>query len=64
MDAIKWEVINLTDGIIALPGTTKELAEIFVKEFPNTFRAQGYYLTASGTKIKPEEVRLEIRTAE
>ena len=59
----KWEVVNLTDGIIATPVISKNEAYAFIQEFSNKFKRQGYYLTANGVKIKPEEVKLEIQPA-
>ena len=63
MNQSKWIVINLTDGIIALPPTTRVLAETFVKEFSNRFKNQGYYLTSDGDKMRPEDVKLEVKKA-
>lgn len=60
----EWEVVNLTDGIIATPVISKSEADNFIKEFSKKFKEQGYYLTSKGEKIKPEEVKLEIRPAE
>lgn len=56
-----WQVMNLTDGILASPDVmSKSEAEIFVAQFPEKYSGQGYYLTAGGDRIKPEQVRLHI----
>ena len=56
-----WQVMNLTDGILASPAEmTKQEAENFIARFPTKYSSQGYYLTANGIKIKPEEVQLKI----
>ncbi len=60
----EWEVVNLTDGIIATPIVSKSEAYSFIQNFPNKFKEQGYYVTASGEKIKPENIKLEIHPAE
>lgn len=59
----EWIVVNLTDGIIASETITKVAAEKFIKEFPLRFKERGYYLTSNSEKIKPEDVRLEIKPA-
>ena len=56
-----WEVVNLTDNITATPAISKNDALDFIKEFPQKFKGQGYYLTSTGKKIKPEEVELKIQ---
>jgi hypothetical protein len=54
-------VFNATDGFYASPDRmTKEEAETFIKQFPERYRAQGYYRTGRWEKIRPEDVELEI----
>lgn len=57
----RYQVFNCTDGIWAspLPMTWAE-AEVFVKDFPARYGRQGYYLTASRERIRPEDVELEV----
>lgn len=59
----KWTVVNLTDGIEASGPMTKTNAENFISQFPLRFKEQGYYVTANGERIKPEEVKLIISSA-
>ena len=57
----RYQVFNHTDGVWASPfPMTLEEAEAFVQEFPRRFLRQGYYLTAAGQRIRPEDVELEI----
>lgn len=56
-----YVVMNLTDGIIATPILSRNEAVTFLEHFSKKFQGQGYYLTADGTKIKPQDVRLEIQ---
>lgn len=60
----RWEVINLTDGIVASPVISKMEAYTLIEEFPSKYREQGFYLTSTGEKIKPQEVKLEVQPAE
>jgi len=56
-----FTVFNATDGFYASPDImTKEEAETFVKQFPERYRAQGYYRTGRWEKIRPEDVALKI----
>ena len=57
----EWVVMNLTDEIVVTPVISKSRAINFVNDFPKKFNSQGFYLTANGKKIKPEEIKLEIR---
>ncbi len=63
----RYIVFNNTDGIPAScdchgdGSMTKEEAEKFVKEFPLRYERQGYYRTNTWEKIRPEDVKLEIR---
>jgi len=60
----RFRVFNRTDGIPASPNImTLQEAEAFVSEFPERYKRQGYYLTASGRRIPPEAVELEIEEA-
>ena len=58
-----YEVWNGTDGIPASDKRfrKKEDAEKFCEEFRDRFvKLQGYYLTSSMERIKPEEIILDI----
>lgn len=58
-------VWNVTDKILANPDKmTKGAAEIFVRDWPKQFYVQGYYKTASGSRIDPDNVILVIIPAE
>ncbi len=57
----RYQVFNHTDGIWASPFTmTRKEAEAFVRDFPERYERQGYYRTASGRRIRPEDVELEL----
>lgn len=57
----RYHVFNHTDGVWAWPfPMNREEAEEFVNEFPERYERQGYYLTASGERIRPEDVELEV----
>lgn len=50
----RYQVFNCTDGIWASPfPMTLEEAEEFVKDFPERYERQGYYLTASRQRSFP-----------
>jgi hypothetical protein len=55
-------VFNQTDGIYASPKKFKDEVEAqrFIDEFRKSFKKQGFYLTAGGERISPEEVQLVI----
>ena len=55
-------VFNATDQIYASPKKFKDdqAAQKFIDELRATFKKQGFYLTANGDKIKPEELELTI----
>jgi len=56
----KCQVMNVTDGILASPSKmTKQEADNFIQTFRARYKDQGYYLTANGDRIKPEDVVLE-----
>jgi len=61
-DSEEYSVYNATDGIYACPFTfeSKKEAERFIRSFRERFKAQGYYLTANGNRISPDDVILEI----
>ena len=57
----RYQVFNCTDGVWAAPfAMTREEAEAFVRDFPKRHEWQGYYRTARGKRIRPEEVKLEL----
>ena len=57
----RYQVFNHTDGIWASPlPMSRNEAEAFVREFPRRYGRQGYYLTASRERIRPEDVELEL----
>jgi hypothetical protein len=52
-------VYNSTDGVLAWPGPLPiSPAKEFIREFPNKYKQQGYYRTATGERIRPEDVQL------
>ncbi|HOW72821.1 MAG TPA: ArdC family protein [Phycisphaerae bacterium] len=57
----RFLVYNVTDAILAHPELLM-LAEAraFIRRFPDRFAVQGHYLTASGERISPEGVELDI----
>lgn len=56
-----FAVWNNTDNIpVNHEAITLEEAKRTVKEFPERFKNQGYYLTIDRERIKPEEVELII----
>ncbi|MDM8001083.1 MAG: hypothetical protein QUS33_14135 [Dehalococcoidia bacterium] len=57
----RYQVFNRTDGIWAAPFTmSRKEAEAFVRGFPERYGQQGYYRTASGRRIRPADVELEL----
>jgi hypothetical protein len=61
MTALKYLVVNETDGEFASPDKmTLAEAQRFVQDFPLRYQEQGYYLTADGIRISPEDVSLLI----
>jgi len=63
--ADRYRVFNATDGIYASPEVmSKAEAEEFIANFKETFRKLGYYLTATGLAISPDEVELAIEQDE
>ena len=60
-----YVVMNETDGIPASPDAmTYEAADKFCREFIERFAGQGYYLTAAGQRINPNEISLAIEPIE
>lgn len=57
---------NETDQIFASPDDfeTGEQALAYAEAFRKRFAAQGYYLTADGYRISPEDVELVVVPAE
>lgn len=51
---------NETDGVFASPDAfeTRAEAEAFAAKFRTRYAAQGYYLTADGLRISPDDVEL------
>ena len=57
----RYRVFNRTDGILAAPSQmTLDEAKAFIRSFPSRFARQGYYLTATRERIRPEDVELGI----
>ena len=57
----RYVIWNCTDGVFAHPEPmTLAVAQEFIRQFPERYRRQGYYLTADGLRIRPQNVRLEI----
>lgn len=64
MNEEQFLVYNDTDGVFASPSSMSlEEAYWFVKDFPKKYQGQGYYLTADGFRINPEDVVLVILEA-
>lgn len=60
----RFIVINETDGIPAAPQPmTKAEAEKFIKSLRDRYWEQGYYKTASGQRISPNDVQFTIAPA-
>lgn len=57
---------NETDQVFASPDDfdTEAQALAYAEAFRKRFAAQGYYLTADGDRIPPEEVELVVVPAE
>jgi hypothetical protein len=53
-------VFNETEGIYAWPEPfpTEDAAAAFAADFRQRYSRQGYYLTADGRRIAPEEIEL------
>jgi len=63
---MKYQLFNETDQIMASPSkfATKEKAAAYAETLRKRFIMQGYYLTAAGTRIRPEDLKLAIVPAE
>lgn len=57
-----YALFNKTDQVFAWPEpfATRAEAEAAAREFRERFTRQGYYLTASGLRIAPKDIELEI----
>lgn len=54
-------VFNNTDEVLVAPYLmSRDDANEFIMAFPKRFERQGYYLTACGVRIRPEDVELVI----
>ena len=52
-------VYNSTDGVLAWPGPLPiSQAREFIREFAKRYERPGYYTTATGERIWPEDVEL------
>jgi hypothetical protein len=53
---------NSTDQVFASPDAfeTEKEAQAYAKAFRQRFAAQGYYLTADGYRISPDDVELVV----
>ena len=62
LDSITYHLFNETDQILAHPRkfASKNDAEAAAEKLRGRFKEQGYYLTAQGTRISPDEVRLVV----
>ena len=61
MTAPKYLVLSETDGVFASPDKmTIAETQRFVQDFPLRYKGQGYYLTAYGVRIDPDDVILTI----
>lgn len=57
----RFMVLNRTDGVFVHPvAVTLSSALRLVRQFPRRFERQGYYLTAAGKRIRPQDVSLSI----
>lgn len=63
MKNTKWIVMNDTDGIQASQSvfTDRQSANDWMVEFPKRFYKQGYYKTAHGEKIHPDDIKLSVK---
>ena len=59
---MEYQLFNETDQLMVSPEifNTKEKAEACAHALRQRFVVQGYYLTALGTRIKPEYVKLVV----
>jgi len=61
-----FKLFNETDQVYAAPMRfpTEAAAEEYAREFRKRFNVQGYYLTADGYRISPENVELMVVPAD
>lgn len=59
-EIILYQLLNETDQILAAPDLfkTKEQAEACAEKLRQRFVTQGFYLTAEGKRIPPDNVKL------
>lgn len=59
-EVVLYQLLNETDQILAAPDVfkTKEQAEACADTLRQRFVAQGFYLTAEGKRIAPDDVKL------
>ena len=63
---IGYQIFNYTDNIYASAETiyTLKKAKIFIREFRNRYKKQGYYRNNRLEKINPKHIDLEIIPAD
>jgi len=61
----EYALWNATDGIYAAPDTfpTVAAAEDYARRFRERYSVQGFYRTAAGQRIAPEDIQLEVTLA-
>ena len=61
-----FQLFNATDQVYASPNgfRSQAAAEKCARDFRKRFTVQGYYLTASGRRISPEDVELVVEPVE
>jgi hypothetical protein len=58
----RFLVFNATDGIYASPKNfTKAAGEKFIRQFRQRYAGIGYYATADGRRIAPQDILLELK---
>lgn len=56
----RFIILNETDNVFASPmEMTEPEADKFIQDFPERFKAQGYYRTSTGEQIDPKNVSLQ-----
>jgi hypothetical protein len=60
------QIFNQTDSVYVSKKIfpTTEAARKFVDKYLDTYNKQGFYMTAKGDRIKPEEIRLILQPAD
>ncbi len=58
----RCRIFNRTDNVYASPDLFDDVeqAEKFAESFRRRYDRQGYYKTASGARIDPDEIELEL----